>query len=135
MRNNEVASDSPRVVPALPDQRGQAIAEAKPYSTQRKGRDAVRTQQVNRVSGITIVSLSLTALLVVLWGYTQPPLPDEGTGAHIFQLSVVALVPTTLVFLTTADWRQPWRIARPLAVAAAATVLAFAALYFLEHFR
>jgi hypothetical protein len=95
----------------------------------------VRTQQVNRVSGITIVSLSLTALLVVLWGYTQPPLPDEGTGAHIFQLSVVALVPTTLVFLTTADWRQPWRIAPPLAVAAAATVLAFAALYFLEHFR
>ena len=95
----------------------------------------MRTQQVNRVSGITIVSLSLTALLVVLWGYTQPPLPDEGTGAHIFQLSVVALVPTTLVFLTTADWRQPLRIARPLAVAAAATVLAFAALYFLEHFR
>lgn len=102
---------------------------------ERKGRDAVRTQQVNRVSSIAIVSLSLTALLVVLWGYTQPPLPDEGTGAHIFQLSIVALVPTTLVFLTTTDWRQPWRSARPLAVAAAATVLAFVALYFLEHFR
>lgn len=93
----------------------------------------MRTQQVNRVSSIAIVALSLTALLIVLWGYTQPPLPDEGTGAHIFQLSVLALVPMTLVFLTTADWRQPWRNAWPLGAAAAATVLAFAALYFLEH--
>jgi hypothetical protein len=93
----------------------------------------VHTQQVHRVSSIVIVLLSLTALLVVLWGYTQAPLPDEGTGAHIFQLSIVALVPMTLIFLTTADWSQPWRSARPLAVAATATVLAFAALYFLEH--
>ena len=77
--------------------------------------------------------LSLTALLVVLWGYTQPSLPDEGTGAHIFQLSIVALVPAALVFLTTADWSQPGRSARPLALGAAATVLAFAALYLLEH--
>jgi len=38
-----------------------------------------------------------------------------------------------LLFVTTADWRQPWRSARPAAVAAAATVLAFAALYYLEH--
>ena len=93
----------------------------------------MHTQQVHRVSSIVIVLLSLTALLVVLWGYTQAPLPDEGTGAHIFQLSIVALVPMTLIFLTTADWSQPWRSARPLAVAATATVLAFAALYFLEH--
>jgi hypothetical protein len=93
----------------------------------------LHTQQVNRVSSIALILLSLTALLVVLWGYTQPPLPDEGTGAHIFQLSVVALVPTMLVFLTTADWSQPWRSARPLAVAAVATVLAFAVLYILEH--
>src|SRR5437764_15204825 len=114
---------------------GRAIAKAKPHGMERKGPDAVHTQQVNGVSSIAIVSLSLTALLVVLWGYTQPPLPDEGTGAHIFQLSIVGLVPTTLVFLTTADWRQPWRSARPLAVAAAATVLALAALYVLEHFR
>jgi hypothetical protein len=90
--------------------------------------------QVNRVSSIAIVLLSLAALLVVLWGYTQPPLPDEGTGAHIFQLAIVALVPMTLVFLTTADWSQPWRSARPLAVATAVTVLAFAALYILERF-
>lgn len=93
----------------------------------------MRTQHVKRVSSIAIVVLSLTALVVVLWGYTQPPLPDEGTGAHIFRLAIVGLVPTMLGFLTTADWSQPGRSARPLAVAAAATVLAFAALYVLEH--
>src|SRR5262249_16682763 len=52
---------------------------------------------------------------------------------HIFQLSVAALLPVTLVFLTTAHWSQPLRNARPLALAAAATALAFAAVYCLEH--
>jgi len=93
----------------------------------------VSTQQVNRVSSIGLIVVSLIALFDVLWGYTQPPLPDEGIGAHIFQLSIVALLPMTLLFVTTADWRQPWRTARPAAVAATATVLAFAALYYLEH--
>ena len=93
----------------------------------------MHTKQVNRVSNVGLVLLSLTALLVVLWGYTQPPLPDEGAGAHIFQLSVAALLPVTLIFLTTADWSQPWRSARPLGVAAMATALAFASLYYLEH--
>jgi hypothetical protein len=93
----------------------------------------VSIQQVNRVSSIAMVLLSLIALGVVLLGYGQAPLPDEGTGAHIFQLSIVALVPMTFLFLTTADWRQPRRNALPLALAAAATVLAFCALYYLEH--
>jgi hypothetical protein len=93
----------------------------------------LRTQQLNRLSAIGLVLLSLTALLVVLRGYTQPPLPDEGTGAHIFQLAVVALVPVTIVFVGTADWSRPSRTAWPLAVALAATVVAFAALYYLEH--
>jgi uncharacterized YccA/Bax inhibitor family protein len=93
----------------------------------------VHINQVNRASSIGMVLLSLTALFVVLWGYSQPPLPDEGTGAHIFQLSIVALVPMTFLFLTTADWRQPRQSARPLALATAATVLAFGALYYLEH--
>jgi hypothetical protein len=98
----------------------------------------MRAQQVNRVSSIVLVILSLVALLTVLIGLTQPPQPpptDEGTGAHIFQLSIVALVPVTLLFLATADWRQPWRRAQPLALAAAVTVLAFVALYYLEHYR
>jgi hypothetical protein len=95
----------------------------------------MRIQQVNRASSVAMVVLSFTALLVVLRGYSQPPLPDEGTGAHIFQLTIVALLPVTYLFLTTCDWRQPWHSTRPLGLAAAATVLAFGALYYLEHFR
>ena len=72
---------------------------------------------------------------MVLSGYTQPPQTDEGTAAHIFQLAIVALVPMILLFLITAAWRQPSRSARPLAFPAAALAVAFAALYYLEHYR
>ena len=98
----------------------------------------MRGQQINRVSGKILIVLSLTALLAVLSGFTQPPQPpdpDEGTAAHIFQLSIAALVPMILLFLATADWKQPLRSARPLAFPAAALVLAFGALYYLEHYR
>ena len=94
----------------------------------------MRAQQINRVSSIVLIVLSLIALLDVLLSYTQPPLSDEGTLAHIFQLAIVALVPTGLLFLATADWTQPVRTARRLALPAAAVVLAFAALYYLEHY-
>jgi hypothetical protein len=79
--------------------------------------------------------LSITALLAVLSGYIQPPQADEGTAAHIFQLSIVALIPMFVLFLTTTDWRQPWRSARFLALPGTALVLAFGALYYLEHYR
>jgi len=95
----------------------------------------MRGQQINRVSGKVLIVLSLTALLAVLSGYAQPPPPDEGTAAHIFQLSIVALVPMLLLFLATADWRRPLPSARPLAFPAAALVFAFGALYYLEHYR
>jgi hypothetical protein len=95
----------------------------------------MRGQQINRVSGKVVTVLSITALLAVLSGYAYPPQPDEGAAAHIFQLSIVALVPTILLFLATADWRQPLRNVRPLAFPAAALVLAFGALYYLEHYR
>jgi hypothetical protein len=99
-------------------------------------------QRINRAIGIGMVVLSLLALLTVLIGYTRPPLPpppgrtepDEGALAHIFQLTIVLLVPVILLFLATADWTQPARSARPLAIAVPALVLAFAALYYLEHF-
>ena len=94
-----------------------------------------RGEQVNRVSGKVLIVLSLIALLAVLSGYTHPIEPDEGSAAHIFQLSIVALVPIILLFLVTADWRQPLRNVRPLAFPAAALVLAFGALYYLEHYR
>lgn len=90
---------------------------------------------INRLSGKMLIVLSLTALLAVLSGYFQPPQPDEGTAAHIFQMSVVAFVLVLLIFLATADWRQPLRSARTLAFPAAALVVAFGALYYLEHYR
>lgn len=127
---------SASVWPVAPSYDG--LAKAKPNRCQQVGKvvDATRAQQVNRVSSIVLIVLSLVALLdVLLLGYTQPPLPDEGTGAHIFQLSIVALVPTGLLFLATSDWTQPVRTLRRLAFPAAVVVLAFAALYYLEHFR
>jgi len=92
-------------------------------------------QRINRVSSIGIFVLSLTALLTVLIGYTQPPQPDEGALAHIFQLTIVALVPMILLFVFTADWKRPLQSKRLLALAAAALGFAFGALYYLEHFR
>ena len=82
-----------------------------------------------------MVFLSVLALLAVLSGYTEPPQRDEGTAAHIFQLSIVALIPMIILFIATADWRRHWRSARPLALSAAALILAFGALYYLEHYR
>jgi hypothetical protein len=75
-------------------------------------------------------------LASVLSGYlpNHPPQPDEGTAPHIFQLSIAALLPAGLVFLASADWAQPIRNVRRLAVPAAAVVFAFAALYYLENY-
>ncbi len=95
----------------------------------------MRAQQINRVSSKVIIVLSLTALLAVLSGYTQPPQPDEGSAAHIFQIAIVLLVPMILLFLATADWKQRLRGARPLAFPGVALVVAFGALYYLEHYR
>jgi hypothetical protein len=95
-------------------------------------------QQINRTSARLLIVLSLTALLTVVSGYTQPPQPretDEGTAAHIFQLSIAVQVLIILLFLATADWTQPLRSARPLAIPAVALVLAFGALFYLEHYR
>jgi uncharacterized protein involved in response to NO len=104
-------------------------------TTSRKGSDAIRAQQINRISRIGLIVLSLTALLdVLVVGFTQPPLPDEGTGAHIFQLSIIALVLAGFLFSATADWTQPVRTVRRLALPAAVVVLAFAALFYLEHY-
>jgi len=93
----------------------------------------MREQRINTVSGKIVIILSLTALLAVLSGYTHPPLSDEGAAAHIFQLSVVALVPMILVFLLTADWKTPLRSIRLLGLPVVALLLALGALYYLEH--
>ena len=96
---------------------------------------------VNRVSAGLVILLSLTALLpivfvllrIALTGQVPPPERDEGVGAHVFQLSIAGLVPALLVFVASADWARPWRVARTLALPAAAVVLAFALLYHYEH--
>ena len=94
-----------------------------------------RKQEIHSFCSYAALFLSVVALFTVLTGYLQPPQADEGVGAHIFQLSNAALAPTILVFLATVDWKRPLRGARPLAFAAAALVLAFGALYYLEHYR
>ena len=87
---------------------------------------------INRISRRTVTILSLIALLTVLTGYMQPPQADEGIGAHIFQLTIFLLMPVILLFVATANWKQPLRM-RMLAVPVAALVFAFGALYYLEH--
>ncbi len=91
--------------------------------------------RINSVSGKALIVLSLIALLTVLTGYLQPPQTDEGTGAHIFQLAIAALVPAMLIFFFTADWKQPSRSARTLILPATLLIAAFSALYYLEHYR
>jgi hypothetical protein len=95
-------------------------------------------QQINRLSSKVIFVLSLLALLTIFSGFThppQPPEPDEGAAAHIFQLSIVATALSIAIFLVTADWKQGLRAVRPLAFPAAALILAFSVLYYVEHLR
>jgi len=92
-------------------------------------------ERINRICGRVSIVLSLIALLTVISGYFQPPQADEGTAAHIFQLSVLADGAAILLFLATVNWSRPGRSLRPLAVSVVALVLAFGALYYLEHYR
>jgi heme/copper-type cytochrome/quinol oxidase subunit 4 len=100
-----------------------------------KSNPPMAPQLLHRIAAKLIIILSVIALLMVLSGYTQPPQPDEGTAAHIFQLAIVALLPLILLFLFTADWRQPLRTVRQLTIPSVTLLLAFAALYYLEHYR
>ena len=91
----------------------------------------MRAEQINRVCGNSLTVLSATALLAVLSGYAQASQPDEGVAAHVFQLSIAALAPMTLLFFAT---NQALRDMRRLALPATVVVVAFAALYYLEHY-
>lgn len=93
--------------------------------------------KLNRASAKAILVLSVTALITVCAGYLAgdftPPRPDEGALAHIFQLSLVAIVPMVLLFLCTANWKRPMRWRLSLIPSGLALVIAFVALYFFEH--
>lgn len=101
------------------------------------------SDRVHRISGRVILGLSVFALLLVvgatvltvLGRFRPSPDGDEGTAAHLFQLSVVLLVPTGVAFLSTADRRRPWQVARRLVLPAVALAVAFVLLYFMEHGR
>jgi hypothetical protein len=100
-------------------------------------------QTINRVSSRIVLGLSLFAMFLVggatiltlLGRFNPSPDGDEGTAAHLFQLTLALLLPTGLVFLVTADWRKPLQVAKRLAFPAAALVVAFITLYYMEHSR
>lgn len=89
----------------------------------------------NRIALGAATTLSLVALACVASGYFLTPQTDEGSAAHIFQVCVALLVPAGLVWVATADWSDPARSARALALPAAPLAAAFIALFFLEHYR
>ena len=100
-------------------------------------------QRVHRISRHVVLGLSLFAMFLVVGAaalvsvgrFNPSPDGDEGTAAHVFQLSIALLLPAGLTFLATADWERPGRIARRLLVPAVALAVAFATLYFMEHGR
>ena len=92
----------------------------------------MKKQLANRVGAVAPIVMSLAALLLLLVALVtgwERGATDEGVVAHTFQLLIAAQVPFVLVFLATADWTQPKRIAdwfalQILGVAAAFTPVA-----------
>ncbi len=101
------------------------------------------TQKINRISAIIILGLSIFAMLLVfgatiltfLGRFDLAPNGDEGTAAHLFQFTIVMLFPAGLAYLSTADWHQPVRVVKRLALPAVALMIAFSVLYYMEHMR
>ena len=91
------------------------------------------TNPLNHASLTALRVLSTTALCLVIYGSTQPPQPDEGTAAHLFQLSVVTFVVAIVAYLVTAEWSRPFEHARRLAVPVALLAAAMALLLYLEN--
>jgi hypothetical protein len=119
--------------PRLQDQAAESL-----NFTRTKRSEAMNSARVNRISSVVMLVLSLTASVVpwsLAWlrGFDQPPLEDEGTSAHLFQLSIAALVPVTLIFFATADWARPWPVIRRVAVPAVLVVLSVTALFYYER--
>lgn len=95
----------------------------------------MKADQIHRASRRAILALASLALLAVLSGYLQAPQPDEGAAAHIFQITIVLLGPALLLFLVSADWNSRRKILLSLLPALLTLTFAFAALYYLEHYR
>lgn len=99
--------------------------------------------RVHRISSYGVLALSLFAMLLMIGAAILTALGqfgptadgDEGTAAHLFQLAILLLVPTGLLFLATAEWRRPWSVGKSLIVPTLALVVAFSTLYYMEHVR
>jgi hypothetical protein len=89
-----------------------------------------------RISGLSGAALTVFAVIAArgLVRLHAAPAGGRRDGAHIFQLSILALVPVGVLLLVTADWSAPVRIAQRLVIPAIAVVLAVAALYYLAHY-
>jgi hypothetical protein len=87
---------------------------------------------VNHASLTALRVLSTTALCLVLYGSTQPPQPDEGTAAHLFQLSGLIFVVAFFAYLATAEWNRPLEHVRRLALPVTVLAVAMALLLYLE---
>ena len=98
-------------------------------------------QKINKICSYIILGLSLFAMCLVvgasiftfLGRFNPAPDGDEGALAHLFQLAIVLLFPTGLAFLATADWGKPVKVLKLLALPAAALIVAFSLLYYMEH--
>jgi hypothetical protein len=94
---------------------------------------------INRISSWVVHILSLFAMCLVVGAAALTkigklhPSRDEGTAAHLFQIAIALLLPAGLVFLLSADWRRPARVALRLVAPAIALAIAFATLYYMEH--
>jgi len=93
------------------------------------GRNAMMRTQINRGAAIMPLFLSGAAFLLALgaglMGWERN-LPDEGTGAHLFQLMIAAQIPLIAILLWTADWSKPRSIGKWLMIDLAAIALACA---------
>jgi hypothetical protein len=92
-------------------------------------------QNINLISATASIIFALQAFIVVLLGITtgwDRGLADEGPAAHIFQLLIVAQVPSVLIFLATADWKRLRQVAQPIAVQAAILVVTIATAKFFK---
>ena len=90
---------------------------------------------MNRLMSRAILGVAVTCSLLVAYGYTLPPQPDEGAPAHLFQMLIVLVVPLVAAFVATADRSKPVRALRPMVVPMVLLGVTFFALYYLEHYR
>ena len=80
---------------------------------------------------MSLVALGMVLGHIALYGVVHET--DEGTAAHLYQLLMAGQVPIVAYFAFTMLPRVPGRALAVLALQAAAALLAFAALYWLER--